>query len=109
MTTQEQMDRYDEKYKDMAFTEIEKNILAMSDQDPDKEPFYEIFIDTLTLNGMNGLLIVKTVPNEGEGATELYEVERYEGAKGAVIYFRVKSEEDRDRAVICNSDGSDNR
>ncbi len=56
MTTQEQMDRYDEKYKDMAFLEIEKNILAMSDQDPDKEPFYEIFIDTLTLNGMNGLL-----------------------------------------------------
>ena len=56
MSEQELWDRYDEKYKDMSFLEIEKNILAMPDQDPDKEPFYEMFIDTLTLNGMNGLL-----------------------------------------------------
>ena len=56
MSEQELWDRYDEKYKDMSFLEIEKNILAMPDQDPDKEPFYEMFIDSLALNGTNGLL-----------------------------------------------------
>lgn len=39
MATQEQLDRYDSKYKDWSFQDIENSILAMSDQDPDKEPF----------------------------------------------------------------------
>lgn len=60
MATQEQLDRYDSKYKDWKFEDIEKSILTMSDQDLDKKPFYETFIDTLIMNKMNGTLRYKS-------------------------------------------------